>query len=666
METGPVVFLLATSMAILTWASPVELPVCDLEPLTAEDGVNVFYTTSQAASGCRSRGPTDPSLDVHVLFLRYSGQQIINLLFNVSVSAAEPSRKSLFVVNSNVVSFLTVTTQDPQLTFVAATGNVLVQGLRAETPRANLSSSSGEELLTWAKAAYGGVSTFAELEAPQKIHFRLGTESGSSADCVPEEGFSTEPYLEVEAASANIQGCPSSGQNPGKEAHILWLRQDAQDSSSLDVNLNIELKCKAGGPENMLPILLVLKGHPSLAWHIGPVFSSFKFVVSSNYDLKNFGSRQVPGEDLPDSKEGLIAAARNKEFAFVASYTEIPSAKSITLELVRQCEESAVPTTEPPAVTSLAFAEFVRINITDWRPWRCLDSGVKVTLAKDYLRGLFMNPLKVTDVSLQDRSCRATDNGTHFVLTSPLRECGTSLERDAIVKNQLAFSLDLLREEVLVPFECHLPEKVFLQLYSAPDYKLGLSTSVIEANQAAYVLARFRTSDPLAVLEIKDCSLEMPNGASSWLLISGDNPLSAKTKILDSFSTTVRHFSFAYKTGQESWAETPATIVCRVDLYSQLHGFRSDEVSLEVMLIPPNAPPDNVGLGLGTLLGITFGAFFIGVLLTAALWYIYMQTRPAASKMEPVPANPPASESSTTNHSIGSTQSTPRSTSSMA
>lgn len=38
-------------------------------------------------------------------------------------------------------------------------------------------------------------------------------------------------------------------------------------------------------------------------------------------------------------------------------------------------------------------------------------------------------------------------------------------------------------------------------------------------------------------------------------------------------------------------------------------------------------PPADRGLGLGAVLGITFGAFLIGALLTAGLWYIYSHTR---------------------------------------
>ncbi|KAG1957645.1 transforming growth factor beta receptor type [Pimephales promelas] len=91
--------------------------------------------------------------------------------------------------------------------------------------------------------------------------------------------------------------------------------------------------------------------------------------------------------------------------------------------------------------------------------------------------------------------------------------------------------------------------------------------------------------------------------------------------------------------------------------------------------------------GLSAVLGIAFGGFLIGVLLTGALWFIKIRTghpvalgmRSAAAelsvlslsgcpcgltKRQPVPTHPSPSEDSSANASIGSTQSTP--TSSMA
>ncbi|KAI2664155.1 Endoglin [Labeo rohita] len=91
--------------------------------------------------------------------------------------------------------------------------------------------------------------------------------------------------------------------------------------------------------------------------------------------------------------------------------------------------------------------------------------------------------------------------------------------------------------------------------------------------------------------------------------------------------------------------------------------------------------------GLSAVLGIAFGGFLIGVLLTGALWFIKIRTgHPVAlgmrstaaelsvlsisgcpcglTKRQPVPTHPSPSENSSANASIGSTQSTP--TSSMA
>ncbi|XP_025769629.1 endoglin [Puma concolor] len=95
-------------------------------------------------------------------------------------------------------------------------------------------------------------------------------------------------------------------------------------------------------------------------------------------------------------------------------------------------------------------------------------------------------------------------------------------------------------------------------------------------------------------------------------------------------------------------------------------GAAQDKLFISVLSLAAGVPEDK-GLVLPAVLGITFGAFLIGALLTAALWYIYSHTRPPG-KREPVVAvaAPASSESSSTNHSIGSTQSTPCSTSSMA
>ncbi|XP_060058047.1 transforming growth factor beta receptor type 3 isoform X2 [Erinaceus europaeus] len=79
----------------------------------------------------------------------------------------------------------------------------------------------------------------------------------------------------------------------------------------------------------------------------------------------------------------------------------------------------------------------------------------------------------------------------------------------------------------------------------------------------------------------------------------------------------------------------------------------------------PDSPPIFHGLDTLTVMGIAFAAFVIGALLTGALWYIYSHTGETAGRQQ-VPTSPPASENSSAAHSIGSTQSTPCSSSSTA
>uniref|UniRef100_G3T4T9 Transforming growth factor beta receptor type 3 n=1 Tax=Loxodonta africana TaxID=9785 RepID=G3T4T9_LOXAF len=95
------------------------------------------------------------------------------------------------------------------------------------------------------------------------------------------------------------------------------------------------------------------------------------------------------------------------------------------------------------------------------------------------------------------------------------------------------------------------------------------------------------------------------------------------------------------------------------------HGGESKETSPS--LKEPNQIPPPIFHGLDTLtvMGIAFAAFVIGALLTGALWYIYSHTGETTGRQQ-VPTTPPASENSSAAHSIGSTQSTPCSSSSTA
>ncbi|XP_071343337.1 transforming growth factor beta receptor type 3 [Trachinotus anak] len=92
----------------------------------------------------------------------------------------------------------------------------------------------------------------------------------------------------------------------------------------------------------------------------------------------------------------------------------------------------------------------------------------------------------------------------------------------------------------------------------------------------------------------------------------------------------------------------------------------------DMPVIPPDETTQSPGdpypmyvLDTPTVVGIAFAAFVIGALLTGALWFIYSHTGEEAGTQQ-VQKSQPASENSSAAHSIGSTQSTPCSSSSTA
>lgn len=88
------------------------------------------------------------------------------------------------------------------------------------------------------------------------------------------------------------------------------------------------------------------------------------------------------------------------------------------------------------------------------------------------------------------------------------------------------------------------------------------------------------------------------------------------------------------------------------------------QVKMDTQIIAEKPRPYIIyGLDTPTVVGIAFAAFVIGALLTGALWYIYSRTGETGGRQQ-VPTSPPASENSSAAHSIGSTQSTPCSSSS--
>ncbi|POI24617.1 hypothetical protein CIB84_011633, partial [Bambusicola thoracicus] len=616
---------------------------CDLQPVTAEPPITLSYTTSTVLRGCVSSSSTSASREVHVLSIQWSKTPVPML--NVSITSRDDNctqPPTLILQCTQCLASITFPCQNFRIHTDAY--------LSPKVQDTDLPEAAKGDLLKWVQNTYGGITSYSELKDPQRIQLHLGKNSSSPQNCIPQKDFDATPHLEAEVLFREVKGCTSSSAHSARAAHIVQLLH----KPSLPITeVNLTLNCPKQQQNNQI---LLLQGPANLTWLLMLNNCSLQFLASGTYKILHFPMDPLKGELLPDTEQGLIAKAFEKNYSIIASYSVIPISPHITLKI----HEREVPRMLPAGPTSSAPSHDVPSELLLMlKPWKCTDDTMEIVIARSHLE-----PIKdVVNITLRDISCQAEKNATHFMLHTLLSHCGTSLESHGQAKNELILSLskDSVLRSVRVAFHCQIPRELFLRLFPTATFKAPQTE--LEVNKEVFVQASMHLEDYPADLQLKECYLMAP-GMEPLLLVQGNKAQSSSVAMLEeppsNRARKVWRFRFTY-TVPEGRHVPFATLKCKAGLQNNT----IFEKVLEVKVKDVWRPPNNQGLGLSAVLGITFGAFLIGALLTAGLWYIYSHTRPI-SKLQPVSTTAPASESSSTNHSIGSTQSTPCSTSSMA
>lgn len=633
--------------------SPTSADECKFLPSTQD---KLLYKTSQALSGCVSRSSMEGQQEVHVLQVKIKEMQRFHLNVSSAGRTSLPKRAVLFVIVCNESCEVLVHSEESDLTFASdihvstLVNNVLV------TEKVNYTSD--KPIVQQVKDHYKGITSFTELENPYHIYFRLGEDASSPEDCIVQPGFSASQYLQAEFLVPKVKHCKNPHAQKLKEAHILHMKQAPKETSFQPgtVKVKVNVVCPEAKLLQDLEILLILQSQENVTWRVD-MKNNGAILTRGKYWLSTFPDMQMNGRALPDNEEGLTGLAHEKDFGDVAFYRDIPSASHLTIELHR-CGAEATPTTPtlihtPPMqdLQDILIQAYVSLNT----PWKCTDDTMEIAVPRstEYLKE------DITAITLRDTGCKAEPNKTHFVLKRYLGDCNTTLESEAKASNKLILTLAASMKKVEVEFSCELPQEPQLQLYQTQDFKWP-STTVLQVNKTAYVQISFRSSNAQTNLMVKECSVQVATQEPQRLLLSPGASHGKAVTILPPKEATLgrelHQFSLVYTPAGGRPLPPCATLVCTLT-----NGSTTAEASLKVTL--QDTPAQS--LGIEAVVGITFAAFLIGTLLTAALWCIYTHTRPMA-KMQPVSSTTPASESSSTNHSIGSTQSTPCSTSSTA
>ncbi|XP_077479003.1 endoglin [Stigmatopora argus] len=220
---------------------------------------------------------------------------------------------------------------------------------------------------------------------------------------------------------------------------------------------------------------------------------------------------------------------------------------------------------------------------------------------------------------------------------------------------------------------------LLMQLYTSPDYRLPLDPNTkVQSDKRIYAeISGHTLGDIVLSIKVMKC----------FMRSKGSCPVVQELPFIPEFCSShlcpnSTRLSFSLDQLQEL-SPTTWDLECSVKLCHSEKCVDGGRVKRNLEVTPPCQQTLNTpcfDFGLPAILGIAFGGFLIGVLLIGALWFIkiktgYLSGLDMASslssscpctgvKQQPISSNPSASENSSANASIGSTQSTP--TSSMA
>ncbi|KAM5332137.1 endoglin [Glossophaga mutica] len=621
---------------------------CDLQPVDPE----VTYFTSQVPNGCVAHVP-NATVEVHILFLEFPRDSPeLKLTVNMSKPSGGQPREVLLVLGVNQSVFLRL--QAPGIPLHLAFGpNHVFQ----ESPGVDsihlLNITTKSQFLNWADTR-GAIASVAELNDPQNIVLHLDPAPRSPAPCTPEPHKDMGDTLEWQPrAGALVQGCLLEGVGGHKEAHILRVLP-GPEARSRTVNVKVELSCTSANPH----AVLILQGPPYLSWFID-TNHTVQILTTGKYSFKIFPEENKSDVDLPDTREGLLGEARRLNASVVASFAELPLATAISLRASR-CG-SGPPTSPTPAGTTPPRESCNQNLLMTLLQPTCTNGTMTLGLKKSHIMGLRCTIISLT---FWDSSCQAEDTGDQFVLHSTYTSCGMKVT-ESVVNNEVIVNFLSSPSPKRKKVQCIDTERLSVQLglYLTPQFLQASDT--IELGQQGFVQVSMSPPVPELTLTLDSCQLDLGPEADTVELIQSEAAKGSCVSLLSPSPRGDKRFSFLLR-GYMVPTPKAGILNCSVSLFvSSWNQKAYRTVTMSLNVVSPGMSGKT--LVLPAVLGITFGAFLIGALLTAALWYIYSHTR-TPSKREPVVAvaAPASSESSSTNHSIGSTQSTPCSTSSMA
>uniref|UniRef100_A0A8C9FUC5 Transforming growth factor beta receptor 3 n=1 Tax=Pavo cristatus TaxID=9049 RepID=A0A8C9FUC5_PAVCR len=703
-------------------AGPVPRSECVLSPVNSSHPVHALLESFTVLSGCASRGTTGLPQEVHVLNLRNPEEGLDNherevTLHLTPISSVHIHQKPLvFLLNSPLPLVWKLKTErlapGIRRVFFVSSGSIVwfEKGnfsLSAEMEEKNFPERN-EHLLQWAQKEYGAVTSFTELKISRNIYIKVG-EGKNKKKTGKQNSTEILELLNLE----NKFHCST-----GNFWHFGLTFLLFSTHSAFQVDIIVDIKPSQPGAKLDRNVVLILKCKKSVNWVIKShdVQGKLEVITSNSIGFGKETERSMTMSksvipDIPSSHESLIKWAYEHKYSPVTSYTKAPVANRFHLQLehteeMNDEEDHSLPpeltellhgAKNPALSDGLTFPfhinrgghdtggegifpsrdsvdtlinhdfehslskhkepEEVQGSADVALSIKCDDKVMTVAVEKDSLQA---SGYTRTELSLLDHSCKARMNGTHFILESLPNKCGT---RTSYILDKIVYFNSIVIQ---------LSSPAEGSSFDDDDMESGDNGFPGDADEGDVT---FSSWPEIAF----NCTLHQPekdffNPAMFW------PPEPHITNVTFNMELYKTDLFLAPSQGLFSVAENgPIYVECvppdeactslNVDMILAM--MHNKKTFTKPLVITHEGKLEGMKMGLTsvfygldtlTVVGIAFAAFVIGALLTGALWFIYSHTGEAAGRRQ-VPTSPPASENSSAAHSIGSTQSTPCSSS---
>uniref|UniRef100_A0A8B9L0F3 Transforming growth factor, beta receptor III n=1 Tax=Astyanax mexicanus TaxID=7994 RepID=A0A8B9L0F3_ASTMX len=654
-------------------SGPLSRSPCELLPVGAGHPVQALLKSYTAQSGCASRGTASLPQEIHIINLRSgaegTGDKPAEVALHLRpIQSLSVHRKPLVFLLSSpqpVVWKLHTEKLVPgvkRIFHVSKGSDVEFEGNFSQSceVREEALPHGNDHLLSWAQSHYQAVTSFSELKMSHNVFIKVGEDPVFSDSCKIDNKFLSLNYLASYEEPQSSTGCVLSGPDPLQEVHIIELQTPNSSSSAFQVDVTVDLRPSEDDMPLHRDVTLLLRCEKSVNWVIDvhSVLGKLHIVVRSVH----FKYIQTQANGI-NKANITLQDPRCKATSNSTHYTlETP---------LTGCQTTKYPSHSSPPILSIFLSLSLFTSL--------YSSGFNICLYSLF----FFSQFNCTYRKGQDAAMDSLRPGFGVLPKEPEDNVTVSME---------LFTTNLFR-------------------YPPPQ-----SLFTISENKPIYVEISATKADPNLGFMIQTCFISSdsnPLVQSDYVIIENICPTDDSVRYYpQKVDFPVPHaqmdrkrFSFNFRS---KFNVSLLFLHCEMSLCSKIPANHQglpecmlpDEACMEVtidtilkmmgnskvftkplVVVSDNDDEEVVTKDPGkthsvrlsytyvldtpTVVGIAFAAFVIGAMLTGALWFIYSHTGDSAGRQQ-VPRSPPASENSSAAHSIGSTQSTPCSSSSNA